>query len=58
MSTVVDAVNADGDGARDPFANERIEVEESSVRRVSPVAWTRSVTARLNDAVQRFTYGR
>ncbi len=56
MTTVVDAV--DGDGSRDPFGDERIEVEESSIRRVSPVAWTRTVTERLNEAVQRLTYGR
>jgi hypothetical protein len=58
MTTVVDAVNADGEGPRDPFGDERIEVEESSVRQVSPVAWMGKVTGRLNEAVQRLTYGR
>jgi hypothetical protein len=58
MTTVVDAVNADReDGGPDPFGDERIEVEESAVRRVSPVAWVRNATTRLNDAVQQLTYG-
>ncbi|MFB6068641.1 MAG: hypothetical protein ABEJ90_01780 [Halobacterium sp.] len=59
MSTVVDAVNVDRDEEPpSPFADEHIEVDESSMRRVSPVAWTRRVTSRLNDAVHRFAYGR
>jgi hypothetical protein len=59
MTTVVDAVNADEeDGNRDPFGDERIEVEESAIRRVSPVAWMGNVTERLNAAVQRLTYGK
>lgn len=59
MTTVVDAVNADSeDGPRDPFDDDRIEVAESQVRRVSPVAWMGDVTSRLNAAVRKFTYGR
>jgi hypothetical protein len=59
MTTVVDAVNADSEeGPRDPFGDDRIEVEESAVRRISPVAWMGKVTGRLNEAVQRLTYGR
>lgn len=59
MTVVVDAVNADEeDGPRDPFGDDRIEVAESAVRRVSPVAWTRNLTSRLNAAVRKFTYGR
>ncbi|MCG1002771.1 MULTISPECIES: hypothetical protein [Halobacterium] len=58
MTTVVDAVDANSDeGMADPFDGERIEVEESDVRRVSPVAWMQNATARLNAAVQRLTYG-
>ncbi|NIB99238.1 hypothetical protein [Halobacterium sp. R2-5] len=58
MTTVVDAVDANSeDGLRDPFGDERIEVEESAVRRVSPVAWMQNATSRLNAAVKRFTYG-
>lgn len=57
MTTVVDAA-VDEDERRDPFGDERIEVDESSVRRVSPAAWIGKVTGRLNEAVQRLTYGR
>jgi|AntDeeMinimDraft_5_1070356.scaffolds.fasta_scaffold115311_1 hypothetical protein len=56
MTTVVDAV--DGDEDRDPFGDERIEVDESAMTRVNPVAWTRRVTDRLNATVEQFVYGR
>lgn len=56
MTTVVDAVD-DGD-SRDPFGDERIEVDETEMTRVNPVAWTRRVTGRLNAAVEQFVYGR
>jgi len=56
MTTVVDAVDADED--RDPFGDERIEVDESEMTRVNPVAWTRRVTDRLNATVEQFVYGR
>jgi len=59
MTTVVDAVDATSDDSpRDPFEDARIEVKESDVRRVSPVAWMQTATARLNAAVQRLTYGK
>lgn len=61
MTTVVDAVDANRDEdakPRDPFDGARIEVHESAVRRVSPVAWVSGVRSRLNEAVQRLTYGR
>jgi len=59
MTTVVDAVDATSDDSpRDPFEDARIEVEESDVRRVSPVAWMQTATARLNAAVRRLTYGK
>jgi hypothetical protein len=61
MTTVVDAADANRESEqpeRDPFGDERIEVSESSMRRVSPVAWTRRLTARVNDAVQRIAYGK
>lgn len=57
MTTVVDAA-VDEDEVRDPFSDERIEVDESSMTRVNPVAWTRRVTSRLNEAVEQLTYGR
>lgn len=59
MTTVVDAVNANSDEpTRDPFGEKRIEIDESAVRRVSPVAWMGNVTSRLNAAVRKLTYGR
>jgi len=56
MTTVVDAAVEEGD--HDPFGEERIEVDESEFRRVSPAVWLSGVGRRLNDAVRRFTYGR
>jgi hypothetical protein len=61
MTTVVDAADANRESEqpdRDPFGDDRIEVSESSMRRVSPVAWTRRVTARVNEVVERIAYGR
>lgn len=55
MTTVVDAVDED---EHDPFGEERIEVDESEFRRVSPAVWLSGIGRRLNDAVQRLTYGR
>lgn len=57
MTTVVDAA-VDEDPERDPFGDERIEVDEDAMTRVNPVAWTRRVTGRLNRAVESFVYGR
>jgi hypothetical protein len=57
MTTVVGAA-VDEDEDRDPFDDERIEVDEAEMTRVNPVAWTRRVTERLNAAVEQFTYGR
>jgi len=56
MTTVVDAAVEEGD--HDPFGDERIEVDESEFRRVSPAVWLSGVGRRLNDAVRRLTYGR
>lgn len=58
MSTVVDAAVDETDGERDPFAGDRIEVDESEFARVSPEVWFSKVSARLNEIVQSFTYGR
>lgn len=51
-------VRRDEDPGRDPFGDERIEVDEDAMTRVNPVAWTRRVTGRLNRAVESFVYGR
>ncbi|MFC7097388.1 hypothetical protein [Halobaculum marinum] len=54
MTTVVDAT-ADGD--RDPYGDERIELEDDDLRRVSPSAWLGGVVSTLDDIATRFTYG-
>lgn len=56
MSVVTDAVS--GGENRDPFGEERIEVDESEFSRVSPSVWISRLGRRLDRAVQRFTYGR
>ncbi|RAW45375.1 hypothetical protein DQW50_09530 [Halorubrum sp. 48-1-W] len=59
MSTVVDAVSdGEGDADRDPFAGERIEVDESAIRRVSPAGFLGDLKARIDDAARRIAYGR
>lgn len=62
-STVVDAVSDDdggggeGDG-HDPFAGERIEVPEVTMRRVMfPAVWLGRVKRRLDGAATRLVYG-
>ncbi|MFC6786928.1 hypothetical protein ACFQFH_13885 [Halobaculum halobium] len=59
MTTVVDATE-DGEGAadRDPFGDERIELDEGDLRRTSPTAWFSSVASALDDLGTRLTYGR
>ena len=56
MSTVVDAV--DGETDRDPFGDARIEVDEASIRRVSPAGALADAKSWLDDVVHRLTYGR
>lgn len=65
MSTVVDvasATDADGDGeetgAREPFGDAVIEVDDETLRRVSPGAWAGRVTDRLDDLGRRLIDGR
>ena len=58
MSTVVDTANDGEDSDRDPFGDERIELEESELRRISPGAWMGRLTAKLDRIVQKLTYGR
>lgn len=62
MSTVVGAVASDrspGERAeRDPFRGERIEVDESSLRRVSPAGVLGDLKARVDEIARRITYGR
>nr|WP_252698273.1 hypothetical protein [Natronosalvus vescus] len=60
MSTVVDAVGSDDEKAadRDPFAGEAIEIDDATLRRMSPGAWAGRVTSRIDASVQRIIYGR
>jgi len=57
MTVVVDAVDEE-DGSRDPFGDDRIEVDRREMERVSPEAWMGRVSSRVNDAVSRFVWGR
>lgn len=65
MSTIVDVASSgdgDDDGTdepdRDPFGESRIEVDDETLRRVSPGAWAGRVNDRLNDLGRRLIYGR
>ncbi|ADB61859.1 hypothetical protein Htur_2991 [Haloterrigena turkmenica DSM 5511] len=65
MSTVVDVASSnDGEGEsedepnRDPFGESAIEVDDETLRRVSPGAWASRVTDRINDVGRRLIYGR
>ena len=64
MTVVVDAVNeepeepAESVESRDPFAGERIEVEESSIRRVSPGGFLSDLKDRINALGRRLAYGK
>jgi hypothetical protein len=64
MTVVVDAVNeepeepAESVESRDPFAGERIEVDERDLERISPEAWMARVSSRIDEAVTRFSWGR
>jgi len=56
MSVVVDAVDEEAD--RDPFGDERIEVDRASVERASPEAWLSRLSTRVDAAVTRFVWNR
>jgi hypothetical protein len=62
MSSVVDVAEegdeTDGGESRDPYGEERIEVTESELRKVSPGAWLGKVKRRLDEVATRLTYGR
>ena len=61
MSTAVDVANAgrgeDERPERDPFGDERIEVDEEQLRLVSPGAWLSRASDRIGSAVDRMTWG-
>ncbi|MFO8114126.1 MAG: hypothetical protein R6U01_01990 [Halorubrum sp.] len=62
MSTVVGAVSGEQDSEeraqRDPFAGERIEVDESSFRRVSPGGFLSDLKKRVDALGRRLSYGK
>jgi hypothetical protein len=62
MSTVVGAAVDDKSpeerAARDPFAGERIEVDESSIRRISPAGFLGDLKERANELGRRIAYGK
>ncbi|ELZ38473.1 hypothetical protein [Halorubrum tebenquichense] len=61
MSTVVGAVANDQSpeerAERDPFADGRIEVDESSLRRVSPAGYLGDLKRRVDEIGRRIGYG-
>jgi hypothetical protein len=57
MSSAVSAAG-DEEASRDPFGDERIEVSEEQLRKVSPAAWLGSVKRRVDELATRLTYDR
>lgn len=57
MTTVVDAVGEE-DEERDPFAGERIELDDDQLRTVSPAAWFSGVARKLDELGTKLTYRR
>ncbi|WP_246084375.1 hypothetical protein [Salinadaptatus halalkaliphilus] len=55
-------MNADQDdrerAARDPYGEERIEVDEGQLRTVSPGAWLSRVSDRLGSSIDRLVWNR
>lgn len=62
MSTVVGAVSEDKTpeeaSERNPFGGERIEVDESSIRRVSPAGYLSDLKKRIDALGRRLAYGK
>ena len=61
MSTVVGAVAKDQSpeerAEREPFRGERIEVDESAVRRATPAGYLGDLKERLDAVARRIAYG-
>ncbi|GCF13856.1 hypothetical protein Harman_17910 [Haloarcula mannanilytica] len=59
MTVVVDAVDETaGEQIRDPFGEDRIEVDQRDIERASPEAWIGRLSTRVNEAVSRYVWGR
>ena len=54
MSSVAEVM----DDRHDPFDGERIELEETTLRKVSPGVVVGRVKRRIDDVVRRVTFGR
>lgn len=61
-SVVVDVANRDRDAEdraeRDPYGEERIEVDETAIRILSPDGWMSKLSSRLDDVAQRLVWRR
>ncbi|SNR45240.1 hypothetical protein [Halorubrum vacuolatum] len=61
-STVVDVAQMDKTPeeieATDPFADDRIEVDEDELRRVSPAAWIEGIKTRVDRFGTRLMYNK
>lgn len=59
MSSVVDTTTeGDERAGRDPFGDERIELDDGQLRSVSPAAWMQGIVRRIDDVATRLTYGK
>lgn len=59
MTSAIDVASQDGGNERDPFAGERIELEDGQLRRASGhVVWLGRFKRRLNEITTALTYGR
>lgn len=62
MTVAVDAAHGEwADDERvdsDPYAGDRIELEENQLRTLSPGGWLVGLSSRVDDAVARFTWER
>ena len=59
MTVVVDAVDeTEDEQPHDPFSDDRIEVDQRDIERISPEAWMGRLSTRVNEAVSRYVWGR
>lgn len=57
VSTVVEAAT-DEEEPRDPYGEERIELDAETLRRMSPTAYLAVITDRLDRFTERFVWNR
>jgi len=55
---VVDAASDEDEKPRDPYGEERIELDAATLRRVSPAAYLSSVADRLDRFTEQFVWNR